>query len=76
MDNTRLTKEEIEEYMDNILKCTIFPKWKKGDIWLIDNIKYAHSRMNVDTAPKSKREIIASLGNFIDIRNLQFTSKI
>ena len=64
--NYNLTKKEIYEYMNSIFNASIFHKWKKGDVWIINNIKYAHARMNI--YEKDNREIIASLGNFIDIR--------
>jgi len=65
--NTELfSKNEINEFMNCIFKTGIVPKWEKGDIWIINNIKFAHSRMNVDIP--EEREIIASLGEFIDVR--------
>ena len=55
-----LNDNEKRLFMDSIFRNSVFPKWEKGDVWIIDNIRSAHARMNV----VGEREIIASLGNF------------
>ena len=62
-----LTDQEVTRYMNTIMSAGIIAKWEKGDVWIIDNVRFAHARMNVDLED-SQREIIASLGEFVDIR--------
>ena len=56
----QLNDNEKQLFMNSIFENSIFPRWEKGDIWIIDNIRTAHARMNV----VGNREIIASLGDF------------
>tara|TARA_Y100000590_G_scaffold446604_1_gene580555 strand:+ start:2055 stop:3215 length:1161 start_codon:yes stop_codon:yes gene_type:complete len=70
-----LNNKEIYKLMDIIYNNCTIPKWETDDIWLINNISCAHSRMNVSTN-NTYREIVTSLGNFIDIRKYNKNPKI
>lgn len=63
--DVNLNKEQIYEFMDSVFDSSVMPKWSTGDVWIINNIKCGHGRMNV----VGKRSIVASLANFIDIRD-------
>jgi len=67
-DENTLTDQEVTRYMNTIMSAGIMPKWEKGDVWILDNVCFAHGRMNID--PKdSQREIVASLGDFFNIKS-------
>ena len=49
-------------------------KWEKGDILLLDNKRWAHSRMNISL--KDDRKILTCFGNMYDIRDYNNKSSI
>ena len=63
-----LTDREINKLYSVIDENSIFFKWEKGDILLLDNKRWAHSRMNI--YKNDNRKIITCFGNMYDIRNL------
>jgi len=63
--DVNLNREQVYEFMDSVFAASVMPKWSTGDVWIIDNIKCGHARMNV----VGERSIVASLANFIDIRD-------
>ena len=65
MNETLLSKYEVEKYINSVWATSIIPRWESNDVWIINNIKCAHARMNVFS---SNREIVASMGDFVDIR--------
>lgn len=46
---------------------TLFP-WRKGDVLLLDNIRYSHGRLNV----KGPRRILAALANAYNMDDTQY----
>lgn len=48
IQNLHLSKTEIKEITNAIFKNMTVFRWKTGDVLLIDNIKTAHGRLNID----------------------------
>ena len=63
-----LTNREINKLYSIIDENSIFFKWEKGDILLLDNKRWAHSRMNISF--KDNRKILTCFGDMYDIRDL------
>ena len=66
-----LTDREVKKLYSIIDKNSFLFKWEKGDVLLLDNKRWAHSRMNIKL--NDNRKIITCFGNMYDIRNYNKT---
>lgn len=63
-DGSPFLKSESEEIQRAAWNNAIAFKWRAGDLLILDNISYAHSRLNV----QKPREIIAAMADPYDVR--------
>ncbi len=61
-DGPELTPEEVVSVTDTLFKHATIFRWHPGDVLLIDNVKGAHGRLNVD----AKRVIHVFMSKYVD----------
>lgn len=66
-DGTSFTREESEEVQRAAWKNAIAFNWQPQDLLILDNIRFSHSRLNVE----KPREIIAAMADQYDVRDYQ-----
>ena len=70
-DGTPFTRSESEAIQRAAWNNAVIFKWQIGDVIVLNNVLWAHARMNVD----DKRKIVAALGDQYDVRTSSYLPK-
>ena len=67
-DDEPITLEEKQVWTDAYDRFGIPLKWQKGDVAVLDNMRYAHGRPGIHLLPGEQRELGVVLGKHYDLQ--------